>query len=257
MKTIPQNSTCRPQAHPLLAALSISLAIIATLSCQLLSPSIRLDQGTLERLVISDGQGGQAQPGDRLELRLGTNECCYYFEPVDVRARWSVEPAQGASIEPRTGVLIIQPNVADGTTYTVTADVENGRRFVTTTLRVYTPAANPLVGTWHEASQIDCTTGELSPAQDGLRELVFKASGEFLATFTPFEIYHDYWGSYTYDLQQGTLSLEVASGNFIPTGLDLQGCFEIASEGSLWLRDIWLGRRDPAAVPGCGHVFAR
>ncbi len=233
----------------------------ATLGCQALFPDGqllgRLDEDTLKNLAISGHQGGQAQPGSRLELRLGTNECCYYFNPVPARARWSVEPQEGASIEARSGVLTIDPDVENGTTYTVTADVENGRRVLTVTILVYTKQANPLVGTWREASTIDCSTQQVSAAQDGLDELVFKADGTYLATFIPFEIYHDYWGSYSFDLEQGTLSLTADSGNFIPENLDLEGQFEIAADGALWLRGIWLGRHDPAPEPGCGHVFVK
>ena len=41
----------------------------------------------------------------------------------------------------------------------------------------------------------------------------------------PFEIYHDYWGTYGYDLAQGTLDLSDAEGNYVPPDLDGSGSF--------------------------------
>ncbi len=72
-----------------------------------------------------------------------------------------------------------------------------------------------------------------------LRELVFKADGTFQATFTPFEIYHDYWENYT------------------PENLDLQGKYQIDETGGLVLKYIWLGRSDKADPVGRGHVFEK
>jgi hypothetical protein len=218
-----------------------------------------IDEQTLYRLEISIGKSGQAQPGDRLELQVGTTECCYVFQPVAVKTLWSVDPQAGAKIDSRTGVLEIAADVPSGTTYTVTADIQDGRKRLTAQIKIYTPQANPLVGVWHESKQIDCQTLEISELQgeSSLRELVFKADGTFQATFTPFEIYHDYWGTYTFDPEKGTLQLKVVSGNYTPENLDLQGEYQIDGTGALVLKHIWLGRRESGALTGCGHIFVK
>ena len=216
-----------------------------------------LDAETLDRLELSIGKSGQAKPGDRLEITVGTNECCYYFQPVVVDITWSIEPADGAEIDPHSGEVMIDREAKSGASFTVTANVEKGLRILTGEIIIYRPEDNPLVGVWHEISLIACEDQSAHTGDDMVRELVFKADGKFQATFTPFEIYHDDWGSYDFDVQQGTLVLQVTGGNYIPVDLDLEGTFAINKEGNLELKDVWLGRREPGSIPACGHIFVK
>jgi len=217
-----------------------------------------LDEETLEQLRISSGERSQAQPGESLDLEVGIDECCYVFTPVDVRTRWSVSPEVGATIDSRTGELQILPDTPPGTTFTIQADIETGRKVLTAEIHVYTPESNPLVGVWGESQQISCESGQPVEGQaEPIRELVFNGAGDFTVTWTPFEIYHDYWGTYTLDVEQGTLAMAVESGNYVPEGLDLEGTFSIDPQGQLWLKDIWLGQRGSEAAPNCGHIFVR
>lgn len=243
----------------ILAAVSLACNFLTNVVGYQVGPVSFVDEQTFNRLEISIGKSGQAQPGDSLELQIGTTECCYVFKPVNVSTRWSVEPQTGAKIDPRTGVLKIAINVPSGTVFTISADIQQGRKTLTTQVTVYTAQANPLVGFWHETKQIDCQSQAISELEgdDILRELVFKADGTFQATFTPFEVYHDYWGSYTFDPGKGTLDMLVVSGNYIPKNLDLQGEYKIDQNGALVLNNIWLGRRDEGTPAGCGHVFAK
>lgn len=242
-----------------LAAVSLACNFLSNLVGNQVGPVSLIDEQTLNRLEISVGKSGQAQPGDRLELQVGTTECCYVFIPVKVKTCWSVNPQTGAIINQTTGVMEIATDVPSGTTYTVTADIQDGRKNLTTQIKVYTTQANPLVGVWHESKQIDCQSQAINELQgeSSLRELVFKADGTFQATFTPFEIYHDYWGNYSFDPEKGTLELAIVSGNYTPKNLDLQGDFIIDGNEALVLKNIWLGRRDEGAPVGCGHVFVK
>ena len=243
----------------ILAAASLACNFQASKVGYQVGPVSLLDEQTLDRLEISVGKSGQAQPGDRLELKIGTTECCYVFQPVNVKTRWSVDPSSGAEIDPKTGVMEISSGAAAGTTFIVTVDIQDGRKTLTTQIKVYTPQANPLVGVWHEAKQINCESNSIQelPGKDSLRELVFKADGTFQATFMPFEVYHDYWGTYTFDLANGSLELVVQTGNSIPENLDLQGNFQIDENGALSLQGLWLGRREKNSPTGCGHVFTK
>ncbi len=216
-----------------------------------------LDEDILSRLTLSISPGGQAKPGETIEIRVGTNECCYVFQPVEADVRWLVEPANGAAIDPETGVLTIAQDVKSGVRFTVTADVENGRKQINAPLTIYRLEDNPLIGTWHELEAIPCASASMPETEDPIRELVFKADGSFLATFTPFEVYHDYWGIYQIDLVNHTLSMTVTDGNVIPASLDLDGFFEIDEEGVLVLKEMWLGRREATDAQGCGHRFRR
>ncbi len=112
----------------------------------------------------------------------------------------------------------------DGRTVRIAADASSGSVVVVRgrigdagisgRIIVYAPQAMPLVGTWSQ-SGADCGSAE------PLRELVFKGDGTFSATWTPFEAYKDYWGTYTYD--QGLLSLTPSGGNHIPADAGLSG----------------------------------
>jgi hypothetical protein len=231
---------------------------ITAIACSLpaLGGRKTLDEGTLQDLRLSFDQNVQMQPGETHAFSLGVVECCYIFEPVEASATWSVEPAEGASIDPGTGVFTVDPDTPAGSVFTVSADVENGRRVVSIEVYVFTPEANPFVGHWGEEAQFACDTGEEVPPEEPIRELAFRAEGTFSVTWMPFEIYRDYWGTYEYDLVEGTLDLVVNGGNYVPDDVDGSGSFSFDEQGRLILRDIWLGSpyggTDPA---NCGHRF--
>jgi hypothetical protein len=144
----------------------------------------------------------------------------------------------------------------------VTADVEHGRRRITHPVYVYTPESNPLVGYWREQSQVDCSSGASVVPDDLIHELRFHADGRFSVTWYPFELYVDYWGTYTFDVSRGAIELTVEHGNHVPVNLDLTGAFHVGADGSLTLSDTWLGEyraypQRPPGPPNCGHVFKR
>lgn len=218
----------------------------------------RLDEDTLSRLRLVMGDTLQLQPGETWEFSPGVVECCYVFEPVDACATWSVSPTDGATVDPETGVLSVDPGTASGTVFTVTADVENGRRLVSTQVYIYTPEANPLVGVWREEGQLACGNDEEIVPEERIGELVFGADETFSVTWHPFEIYKDYWGTYTLDLNEGALDLAGAEGSYLPQDLDGSGSWAIDEQGRLVLKDMWLGSPQGSSEPAnCGHRFTR
>jgi hypothetical protein len=217
-----------------------------------------LDQDTMDRLVLSMEQNLEIQPSEARALSLGVVECCYCFVPVKACATWSVSPSEGVRIDPDTGVLTVNPETPSGSVFTVEADVENGRRVVSTEVHVFTPQGSPLVGTWKEEAQFACAAAETVAPREPIRELRFRADGGFSVTWTPFEVYKDYWGTYTYDAVQGTLDLVVTRGNYVPDDVDGSGRFSVDAHGHLVLDDMWLGcPRDDTGVANCGHRFTR
>jgi hypothetical protein len=220
-----------------------------------------LDEDTLDRLTLSMNpmdQTVEMLPGETREFSLGIIECCYILEPVEACATWSVEPTLGASIDPQTGALAVDDGTPSGSVFTVSADVENGRRVVLIEVHVYTPEDNPLVGLWREEAQFVCGTGEELLPEEPIGELRFGADGSFGVTWMPFEVYVDYWGTYEYDLGQGTLDLSITGGNDVPDEVDGSGLFSFDEEGRLLLADMWLGNpRGGPGSPNCGHRFVR
>ena len=216
----------------------------------------RLDDDTLDRLRLSMGPTVEMQPGGTREFSLGVVECCYIFEPVDACATWSVEPSDGASIDAQTGVFTVEDAVPGGEVYTVTADVEDRRRLVSIDAYVFTPEADPLGRNWREEAQLACDTLEEVASEEPIGELQFRADGSFSVTWMPFELYRDYWGSYRYDSEGGTLDLAVEGGNHVPEDVDGSGSFVIDEDGRLVLQDMWLGTwMEGTGGANCGHIF--
>jgi hypothetical protein len=203
-------------------------------------------------------------PGESVVLVVGVydDERCgvsiQCFIPVDVAATWSVSPDDGATIDPDTGALTIDPDVPSGSGFTVSAVVADGQHMVTADVHVYTPEGKPFVGFWREVAQRSCDDGtEIDPSSP-IEELVFAADGQLAVTWQPFESYVDYWGTYAFDLDAGTVELTITSGNFVPNDVDGQGRFMFDEAGKLVLIDMWLGTSHSSeGPPNCGHRFSR
>jgi hypothetical protein len=207
------------------------------------------------------GDAIDMQPGDTTRLVLGVfdYEICgtgfRCFVPVAANVTWSVTPRDGARIDASTGIMSIDATTASGSVFTVRAEVEGGRHVVETRVKTFAPEANPLIGYWREVAQLACDSGlEVAPAM-AIAELIFDPDGAFAVTWFPYESYKDYWGTYTFDLAQGTLELTVTGGNTIPPDVDGEGRFVVDATG-LVLSDLWLGTPSlEHGVPNCGHRF--
>lgn len=239
----------------------LSILLVLALSCtpgdlvRQECPNV-LDEDTLSELQLSLMPGIEMRPGETRNMSVGTTECCVYFQPVDACVTWSVEPGEAATIS-SDGELSIDSSTPHGTVLTVTADVENGRRLVSTAVYVYDLAQNPLVGIWHEAAQLDCGNGQEVVPNQPIEELKFFADGRVSVTWMPFEVYVDYWGTYTF-AGDGSIELTITSGNYVPDDLDGTGRYAIDENGQLLLQDLWLGSPlDGGDVAHCGHRFVR
>lgn len=217
-----------------------------------------LDEATLNKLTLSLERSIQLEPGQTYSFALYTFECCVFLKPVKAHVTWSVKPAVGVHLDSQSGLLTVDKTTPIGSVFTVRANVENGRRILTKKVYVFTPEANPLVGRWREKAQVKCHTGKVITPESHIEELEFQADGKFTVTWLPFEIYKDYWGTYSYDVKQGTIKLTVESGNYVPSKIDGSGSFEISRSGELLLKNIWLGSKKSEGNPAiCKIVFSR
>lgn len=169
---------------------------------------------------------------------------------------WSIQPsATGVSVG-ADGTVFVSVNSPTGG-YKITARAGDQSRSLD--FLVYDPKAAPLTGTWGERAEISCGGAETDPTTP-IRELIFRASGRFSATWIPFETRKDYWGSYTYDVKTEKLAFRLENGNYRPTDISPDGNARIDSHGRLIIRGIWLGSsRNERRMPNsfCGYVFAR
>ena len=219
-----------------------------------------LDNEMLAKLTISIAPNLAMKPGDSQDLDLGNVECCYVFNTFDIDActHWSVEPNDKASIDPVTGMLQVSASAQAGDKLTVTADVAGGRKIVTIDVYVYTREANPLFGTWREDAEFACADDAEIKPDHVINELLFRADGTVNVTWNPFELYVDYWGTYAFDKNAGTLRIHPTGGNYVPDDIDGDGTFTIDALGALVLDEMWLGSPKAGAITGrCGHRFVR
>lgn len=147
-------------------------------------------------------------------------------------------------------------DVPDGTWLTVRADVEDGLAIVEEQVFIYAPELHPLKGFWHEIARIPCGGGPEYVPDDPINELYFTASGRMGVTWTPFEVYVDYWGDYAADYDAGSISLSDLDGNYLPDDIDPDGSLRFEGD-ELVLTDMWLGSSQGSVdPPACGHRFA-
>ena len=212
-----------------------------------------LDQMTLDQLVLDAGFMNKVPAGGSQQIAVGVFGPGF-FEPIDACVEWSIAPAMGAAIDD-AGLLSVDATTAPDTVFTVTADIEDGRRILMIDVTVYEPLESSILGYWSEQTQIPCDGSDPFAPEQTILELVFHDTGDFQVTWTPFESYVDYWGTFVFDDATGQLDLTVVGGNYVPEGIDGSGVAGVA-DGILTLTDIWLGNPSGGtATPACGHTF--
>ena len=166
------------------------------------------------------------------------------LDPMFTPSPWAFERLPAGCV----GELSVHPEGAveftrleDGTPVaTVTDQAENGgvitirtvyagEEPITATLSAYDPSTNPLVGIWEQIAYEGC------PAGSRILELNFRADGTFSVTWTPFEGYRDYWGSYGFEQETGLLTLEIDGGNHIPEDVNVEEVGFL--EGKMYLKN--------------------
>lgn len=222
-----------------------------------------LDPDTLNRLSLG-WTDVQLHPGDTHQFALAILSTFAPAQEVPACATWKVEPeGKGAAIS-STGLLKIDPTTPAGSKFVVTADIEQGRAQRKIAVVIFTEATQPLVGTWQQKSRFDCDTRKEVTWGEPIRELEFRADGWFSVTWTPFETYRDYWGTYTSQNDTNALSLRIDNGNFVPKDFRGSGKYKLKDNETLELTGVYLGDKNPAAPPEtskigakCRYIFTR
>ncbi|MBI1742179.1 hypothetical protein HYR54_03825 [Candidatus Acetothermia bacterium] len=178
------------------------------------------------------------KPGDSIRFQVGQWECCYVFRPAPEKAAWTIRPETAGNIS-SDGTLTVSPEAEPGLWIMILARLDIGLELEAHAV-VYTSESNPLVGRWYETRQLLCN-GQVRDAPEPFRELIFEADGSFSVTWEPFEVYHDYWGTYSYDVHTNALQFSIASGNYIPKQTDLVGTVVVMNPDELHLVSIFLG----------------
>lgn len=199
------------------------------------------------------------QPGQSKPFSIVRWECCWL--PVEATAtpcvQWSVEPAEAGTIDDN-GNFQLSTEAQPGDKIIIKATFPD--LVLTASVGVFTPESNPLVSlySWVEKAALPCDPEEENIPGE-FQELIFNADGTFKLTWYPFEIYVDYWGTYTYDPASGALSMQIVGGNFVPENTDLEGTVEVQDDGTIRLDSIYFGvpysPDETTAEPTCGYII--
>ena len=164
--------------------------------------------------------------------------------PVACTSGWSVTGPATLSADRTT--LVIAPDAPVGSIVTIA--FRHLGKPVEARFQVIGRDELVLTGTWSQRSVEGCRIPE------PVGELEFFPGNRFSVTFTPFETYRDYWGSYTFEPATGRIALKVEGGNFVPDALDLEGEARLDA-GSLVLTGFYLGSRNGTPQSGCTYRF--
>lgn len=222
-----------------------------------------LDAQTLNQLQLG-WTDIQLRPGESHQFTLSILSTYAPAKEVPACATWKVDPeGKGASISP-SGLLKIDPATPAGTRFIVTANIENGRAQRQTAIFVYTDQSQPLVGFWQQKSRSGCKTKIEDQGSELIRELEFRADGTFSVTWTPFEVYRDYWGTYEIHAASRAVSLQILHGNYVPKQFNGKGKYKVKDKATLELFGIYLGDshgKETAEIPKisgrCRYIFTR
>lgn len=215
-----------------------------------------LPDGQEADLVLWSTRINKVPVGGSQQIGFGAQRPGGPLTEIEACTEWSVAPAEMASIDD-DGLLTINEDTPPGTVVTVTVDVEDGRAILSHEIEAYVPIDAAIVGTWTETVRLDCPDlTEFDPTvEQRVHELVFFDSGDFFVTWTTFESYVDFWGTFTYDNRNGELSMLADGGNYVPTDSDLEGTATLEGD-TLRLVDMFFGSSNEGTVPAaCGHVL--
>lgn len=173
-------------------------------------------------------------------------------EPLDCTSDWQVsDPALGR-ISDDLRTLEIAADARPGAELVIS--YLGGGKPVRRSVRIVAKDEKVLTGIRTQRKMETCSL----PANVG--EIEFTENGHFSVTFSPFETYRDYWGTYRFDPATGAVAMAVEGGNYEPPGLDLDGKASFAEDGTLVLDDVYLGMsggmvRPPGLSTRCRYTF--
>ena len=193
-----------------------------------------------------------AEPGDEIALFPYWTDMpgAYNDLPPGCLGDLAVVPEGAASFrrqEDGLAIATLSPDVAAGTQVWLSGTYRGAHK-LSGQVDVYRQKDNPLVGTWRQE-------GAGCPPESRVRELVFTGGNEMSVTWTPFEVYKDYWGDYRFDPATGAFSFVVEGGNQVPEDMVTEGVVTVEGD-RLHLEGVFFGTPHQAGG-GCHGDFER
>ena len=138
---------------------------------------------------------------------------------------WRISPAGAAAVSDDGARLTVAADAPAGTSLTLSAQSPGGP--VSREVAIIGRDEAVLMGLWSQM-EVDC--GDHPPPGRPVRELGFSAD-RFTVTWTPFESYTDYWGTYAHDIVGGRLRLQMTGSNLNPPTAVMEGGIVVSADG--------------------------
>ena len=185
------------------------------------------------------------QPGAQVKLTPWFTPQPGVMEDVDARCLTITEVSGPGQLLEDGRTVAVNPDAGDGSAVLIRGTI--GDTAISGRIAVYDRSRLPIVGYWHQRPE-ECQGSE------PMRELVFNGDGTFSATWMPFEVYKDFWGTFTYDAETRELVLTPAGGNHVPPDAKLRATIELTSD-TLDPGPGFAG--SPSGGPGCDAPFRK
>jgi hypothetical protein len=165
------------------------------------------------------------------------------MDPVPASCLEGVEISGPGSLGEDGRTVVVDADAGAGAAIHVRGKV--GDAGISGRILVFHEETQPLVGVWHQPEEACAGTTPV-------RELIFDPDGRFSLTWTPFEVYKDYWGGYTFN--DGRLALKPDGGNHTPTDASFVGDVQLDSD-TLVISPEQFG--NPSSGLSCSAPFQR
>lgn len=155
-------------------------------------------------------------------------------------------PADAISLNEEGTAFRISENARPGQIVAILVMVEG--RQIYETIEIVGAESIVLDGRYREQDNPGC------PDRWTIGELHFEPDNRFSVTWQPFEAYKDYWGTYRFDAETGTIDLLASGGSHIPDGVDLSGQMRFEGDNRLVFEGFNFGV--PRNQPDSGTEFS-
>lgn len=181
---------------------------------------------------------GSAHKFEALEAGRGP----WDIKPLgDVCAKWRIEPSATGVAVNNSGFLTVSNTAPADENFELIADFGHGRE-ARTTIHLYDKARHPLAGYWKQEGLRCPSHDAVLESQPPIQEFVLRPDGRLQVTWTPFETYVDYSG--TYKVEGDRIAFTMGGGNAVPKHFRGDARFHLLDPTHLEISGAFFGNRE-------------
>ena len=176
--------------------------------------------------------------------------------PKQCAADWKLSAGAPAVIHPQWGLGMVSADAKDGERFTVQTRV--GQTTLTKEVRVYSPKAHLLIGSWRQVGERACDAAASRKPAVPISEFHLRPDGNFDLTWVPRNHHYiDYRGTYVHRPDSGEFSWSITGGQAQPVDAGRSGTARINEQGQLVIAGLHPGSAATASGKLCEMVFEK